>query len=865
MSYFCTIKAKLRMKATLRHILSAVMGGLLFATMVPAQTVPSLKQSDRIHTGTLRCGIPYYLAVGSAEAGLMDAAFICDTAAAPDLRLLLEDLPHFPKEGRSPWRFLASHGAGAGERGYISRSGASAVFRFEGLHVTDPGVRDSTLLLLMDLSLATPGGSHAFVLAGDLEPATVRRELELLSLVLPSGSPQAFTDSYQWQPAPTARFRRLPGGAFASVEVQYRLPRVPKEVLNTVQPYVSSLYAHSLGLILYRRLRTACLSEHIPYGHIDYHFRSTGESDGDELFSLRVTTDEPNVDRVVELLGRTLSAVDRRGVLEAEFADTKDEIQALVRRQGAHQMSNAALTQQCISSVLYGTDLASAPEVATFLTTRDIAPEKETALFNTYASALLDSAANLTLLVSGGSDPDPLDRFRQGWSRRDNYVYSYVKNKSDSRNLSVTPVKTKVRKTATDPISGGEMWFFANGTRVVFKHTDSEFGRFHYGWVLRGGYPEVPGLSDGEGPFVGDMLRLNYVGSMKGIDFFNMLHANGITMDPAVSMQDLRLSGEAPSSELELVLRSLLEVALCRKPDASAYETYRENQRIQIAADAEDPATTMWNTLYPGYRYRGWKEAIALEDDSLAVKADRYFTESFSRHAEGILVLVGDLESSRTQRLLSSWLGALPATPEAPLRPVSIDYQPRSGALTLYRQASAPEEAECSLLAEIPLLYTAANVRILQMTGLWLSDCLDELLTESGLHASVETGFTGYPEGRAHILIRAKSLPAASLPSGINPVDPAEARQVLRRALAYAAKAPMAAGRLETYKRQVGQQVEASLAQGASLVDAVMTRCGEGKDMISRYKQYIGAVTAQDIQNLIGALAEGARVEYVRE
>lgn len=853
----------MRMKAALRYILSAVMGGLLLASSVPAQPVPELKQSDRIHTGTLRCGIPYYLAVGNAEPGLIDAAFICDTAAVGNARGLLEDLPHFAKEQRSPWQFLSAHGAGAGPRGYISESNGSAVFTFEGLRATDAGVRDSTLLLLMDLAQATPGGNHAFILAGDLDPATVRRELDLLSLMLPSGDAQHFSDSYVWVPTDSALFVRLPEGPVASVEARYRMPRVPKEVLNTFQPYISSLYAHTLGLILYRRLRTACLYEHIPYGNIDYSFRSSAESDKDEQFSIRITTDAQNVDRVVELLGKTLASIDRKGVLTGEYADTKQEMHDFVQKS-ASKSPNSALLRQCMASVLYGTNLASAKEVATFLTTRSMAPERETQLFNSYASALLDSAANLTLLVSGGSDPDPLGRFTRSWASEDNYVYSYIKNKSDSRNLSVEPVKTKLKKSAADPISGGEFWTFANGTRVVFKRTTSEFGRFHYGWVLRGGYPEIPDLSDGEGPFIGDMLRLSYIGSMKGIDFFNMLHANDISLEPSVSIQDLRMTGRAPSEELELLIRSLLEIALCRKPDPTALDTYCENQRIKIAA-GEDAAAPMWDVLYPDYRYRSWKEAGGLDDDSLSVKANRYFDSRFARHSEGMLVLIGDLDPGKTQRLLSRYLGALPAAPTQPEYPARIDYQPRSGALTLLRAAQSPEDEGCTLLAEIPLLYTAANVRTLQLAGLWLSDCLDQVLTAYGLHASFEPGFTGYPEGRFHVLIRVHSLPEDSLPASISPVDPAAAAIAVRHAIAYASKTPVPADRLAAYKRLIEQQLTSELASEASLVDAVLTRCAEGKDMISNYKRYISAVTAQDIQTILTALNDGARVEYIRQ
>ena len=387
---------------------------------MPAQQLPALKRHGRYHAGTLRCGVPYTLALSTVDKGLADFALLVDAEAVPDARGLLEDLPHFP--GDRPWRFLAEHGSGLGADGYISRLGDVTVYRFSSLRVSDAMARDSVLLLLTDLILKTPGGNHAILAAGDIDPNSTKTILEHLSMILPATPVQSFRDKYTWKPTAETKFRRVPAdGAVAAIELTYRMPRTPRERLNTVVPYLSSVYSHALGNILYRRIRTACLAEHIPYGDLDFHYRSSADSPGDELFSLRVTTDTARVDQMLDIVAMTLSDIDRNGVLTEEYADETGRLYHHSLRFG-RLLANRVLMDKLIAATLYGCDLASEVEVAKFLTTRSLRKAEEARLMSGYAAALLDSAANLSLTVTGSRDADPLARFREAWGRRDGYI-----------------------------------------------------------------------------------------------------------------------------------------------------------------------------------------------------------------------------------------------------------------------------------------------------------------------------------------------------------------------------------------------------------------------------------------------------------
>lgn len=844
------------MKFRSRYILSAVTAVLLFATTVPAQNLPALKRHGRYHVGTLKSGVPYVLATNAVEKGLADFALICDSLAAPDPGALLEELPHFPKG--SPARFLAEHGAGLGTNGYVNYRGDCLAFQFSGLRVSDPMARDSMFLLLFDLILSTPGGNHAIVAAGDLDPNSSKTALELLSMMLEPTKEQTFAGEAGWKTVDTATLVRqdlLPGqNPFA--EVVYRLPRIPRRQLNTVVPYVSVVYANALGDILYRRLRTVCLAEHVPYGAIDTRYRSSADSPWDEKFTVRVATDSAHIDRMVELLGETLSALDRQGAFTDEYKDATGAIHNFVRRRG-RMMANAYFMEKGLGYFLYGTDLGSEVEVSKFLTSRDMTAEEECRLFNAYTAALIDSAANMTLRVGGSDDPDPMAHFLYGWNRRDGYVHTYVNNKNDALNLNVQPVKAKVKKVAPEPVSGGELWSFANGVDVVFKQTKGDPGNFHFGWLLRGGYPLVPDLADGEGAFVGDMLRIGYVGPLQGLDFYNMLRARGIEMEPNVGMQDLRLTGRCPSGELELLLKSFLELSRNRKPDPNAFETYRENQ-ILLAAEADPVRARMWELLWPADRYTPWKNVASLSDD-LPEKAERYFAERFSRCNDGVIVLVGDLDPVKAKKLLEQYMGAFVTSPVRTTA-VRIPSRPRTGTLTVFREGETPGS---HMLLRIPLLYTAKNVYASELACLYLEDCLDAVLVESGLRYHIEHEFHSYPEGAFQLRIDAWAAEAYAVPKGVEPADPVSAVTALRKALERAAEKPVPDKLLAAYKTRLQETLKDSLTGEESLVEAVLKRFGEGKDLVTTYKQRIDEVSVKDLTTILEDLHSGARVEYI--
>ena len=122
---------------------------------------------------------------------------------------------------------------------------------------------------------------------------------------------------------------------------------------------------------------------------------------------------------------------------------------------------------------------------------------------------------------------------------------TYNISNSDTLTLKKPSGKLKIKTVSPEPLSGGQIWTFDNGIRVIFKNVPKS-GMFHYMWLLKGGYSLLPGIKPGESAYISDMLRLYDVCGMSCYRFADMLSANGITMKGEVTMSDFRISGAAP-------------------------------------------------------------------------------------------------------------------------------------------------------------------------------------------------------------------------------------------------------------------------------------------------------------------------------
>lgn len=844
----------------------------LFATItfsVGAQGLPALQKSPDVVTGSLPNGIQYYLVKNAVSGGFADFALVQKGAVSDELsRNSLTSLRHFQKV--KPYQYLAKQGVGYKKYGYTYSDGYSTSFHFEDVPVSQQAVRDTVLLMLFDICETFPY-SQAIVISGDIDPNEIRQRMGVFSMMVTPRSAASKHEARDWAPSETrqVRFIQAPPQDEATISFSWESARTPSEVMNTAQPLVSEFFARMLGTILTGRAQRILAEEDIALASTAFDYRSSADSPGPELYTFSATVSAADLEFASQVLARMLAELKVTGALPAELANAKQEL--IANAAGHSVLSNAQWVRKCSSAYLYGSNLASQKTLNSIFTSRNVPAGQEIVLFNDFVSALMNPEKGMSIVYEapGVARDDLHSRFEAGWlvgltlSR----AIDHSVNLKDTVSLAVSKTKTKLKSTVAEPVTGGEMWTWSNGMKVIFKKSGSE-GRFSYGFMLNGGLSEVPGLKQGEGGFIGDLLELDNVADFSANSFKDMLRINGISMDTRVTVSHLALLGSAPSSKAELLLKSLAAVANRRSVDADAYRYYRDCERLRISARRRLPEgiqAVVDSLMTPDYPFTESKLETGLTDD-LQDRAEAYFERRFDNCHDGALVIVGDIDSNELKKLLGRYLGSFRTGQGSAVRPRAA-YTMRSGwsTYTVNAEESNLGNGEPCVNVSISALmpFTADKYMAFKVAAVELKRRVAEALAETGMYAEVRDDFALYPSERLSLSISCHPSSAWGLPQDVVMEDPLTVLAAVRKALSELSSAEVPADVIKASKAALSSQTAAGLADPDQLVDVAMMRYSAGKDLVSGYKDKINAVSAAKVKEILSVLSDGAKVEFV--
>ena len=809
-----------------RHIAFLVFGVVL-STMMPAQDLPSFSRADNIRQGTLGSGREYYVVTNKTEEGYADFALVSDREA--DISSL-DSLPHF--FSRNPWRTLSGGGAGIGKGGWLRSTGTGSVFHFSDIPTGDKTFKDSTLLMLFDL--------------------------EIFSMMLPPAADSGEGRVYSWNPSPAPSLTISSAEGLPSVTVSYRAPRTDREYMATALPYISSMYASELGEIVSRRVGRSLESRGIPFASVSSEYLGSSSADGDECWSVTVSTAADGLLEASRTVSAVLSSIKAGGVSAQEYADARASYSSLRVRRGAETLlSNEYYIERCVAAFLRGADLSSPSDVVSYFSKRSIADTTELRLFNNYASALLDRDRNLSLQFSTDSvfftASNALAEFRYAWDNPRNGG-PQLSSGRDSLGLNDHVSKIRIKSEQPDQLSGGVLWTASNGMKVVWRKVNTP-GTFRWGYLLKGGYALIPGFKAGEGAFASDMLSLYSVGGLKAEDFANMLSSNGIEISYKVSMTDTRLTGSAPSSKLRLLLKSLVSLSNERIPDEQAFARYLDSERLRLSAGMS-LEEEMKERLFPGDIYSSVKRAENLHDD-LQERAEAYFEERFSRAGDGILVLAGDLDEQALRRALGRSLGNF-RTSAGRLKAPRISSPAIAGSVSYEQPGGTPG---IHAIFSLPLSYTGENRMAAYMASMILKRKLSAALVPWGMSVEVRTEASAYPDERFTLFVDCLRAPAGSVPDELLSSDISEALTQFRRTISDAGSSAPPEAVLSSFKKSLVSEISLEMEDAEAIVEAVLIRYADGKDVVTRYKEKINSVSAARVREILSSLSGAPKVE----
>ena len=838
------------MRRFLTYVLCSVLLG--FSISMPAQNLPALQKDGTITTGALSNGISFYLVTNSTMKGVADFALVrkgmTDSLAA---RSELSSLPHFNKT--VPYKFLSRKGIGCRPDGYISYVEDATLFRFDDVPMFDVAASDTTLLMLFDIIAAKPC-PHAVVISGDINPAAIIEKMKVFSLMVPSRTTSYQPKAYSWTPAEETDYSFVPSPV-ASVEVDFRSPRTPADQMNTIQPFISKLFSLELADLVKYRLRESLVSRDIPVRSISVRNIGSGESSGDEHFVVKVEMAEDQLIPATMALSSTLAELGTKPIGKDEYRSYRER----VLKSLAKSPTNEEMVLQCVSNYLFGGDLTTSPTKVKYFTSKNMSVESEAALFNNYTSALLGDTDDATVRWPGSSDE--YDEwtyqmvFKSTWNvvaMLDKPTYYWTVSARDTSTFGADKGKTKLKNIAAEPMSGGDMWTFANGMRVIYKKMATG-GKFCYSMMIKGGFSTVRDLPWGEGAFFSDMMGLHRIAGLSPGSFEKVLRANGIDFQTKVSASDMRICGSAPSNHYALVVKALLSVANERKMDLSGFEAYR---KMEISMMDRSPLDSL---MYPENNYTEVKAPAGLAPTTLS-DAEAYFSKEFLRCSDGVIVFVGDLPVETVQKYLAKTIGGFRISKSVTPRSVA-SLNLRAGTTTFTGNGDTPG-VSIGIAGAYP--FSTENSMAFKSACLSLARRLSGEMAQLGYHVRMDNRFFTFPREVADVRLTLTPVPESGLPEGVEVgTEPEKVLIAARKTIDEVLSGPISGPELASCKALLANDYSISLADPANYADAILMRYSSGKDVLTSYNEKINGISADKIKEVFSALAGGMRVEYV--
>lgn len=759
---------------------------LVSSTIMPplfAQNLPLMPEDPAVHHAVLPDGLSCYVAENPYVKGFADYALVCRESGRT--LISLRDVP-----------------------------------------AANESVTDSILIrMMMEVeSLAVPSGL-AVIACGDLKADDMMRKLRYMSYMIPASEPvPGAVLSSQKQSEVVFEVQTDDAVGLATVVAHWRAPRTPVSLMNTVQTAVYEKTVHEMGTIVCSRVRKALREGRIPVADVVFRHVGSLEMVSDETFRFEVTVRDTSVAEAEAALRATLASVDAYGASANELIMAEDVyFSGLDSRRYGYDRTNAAYVQMCRRAFLMNTPLAASSQRLDFLRSKSISAQSREQIFSGIASALIDMSSDV------GSDA----------------LKPYF-NASDTLAFPSAGPAVKLRSSKKEPLSGGVVWTFSNGFRVIYKKMETG-GKIHYTLAMNGGYGDVTDLANGEGAFMSDYLDLCNISGMSARDFKRTLMLAGITMKQQVNLSNIMITGEVRDGNAPLLMKALLAVANERSRNAEDVAYYIQSEGLRLQYAPADVRTVVDSLMCPDYKYSPYKSEGNVSED-FAAKAEGLFARMSSKMNDGVLVLVGDMDESDLRKAILPYVGGFRTT-EGFSRRTVVQYQPVSGSMT-YNVDGPYDMMMVALSARLPM--TADNYMAAEAAAMVMKHIVSDALAPYGVDVQLRYARMIYPEDRLSVMLMIRGEDVSQ-----------DMLSAMRRAVAGASGSDVEADYIAACKAYMKHKYAVQMKEPAYWLQAMAMRYLDGKDYTTGYASKIDAVTENDVRRILDLLEMGSKIEYI--
>jgi hypothetical protein len=135
-------------------------------------------------------------------------------------------------------------------------------------------------------------------------------------------------------------------------------------------------------------------------------------------------------------------------------------------------------------------------------------------------------------------------------------------------------------------------------------------------------------------------------------------------------------------------------------------------------------------------------------------------------------------------------------------------------------------------------------------------------LADQGASADLSTRLELFPDERFTIYINCHPCPESGLPAGVSPGSQTELLDAVRSVTRRLDAIPVTESAVRAAKASLLKELENRYADPETLIEDVLVRYSEGKDLVSDYKAAVQRVSVAGVQEVLKLLSGGGEVEY---
>lgn len=449
-------------------------------------------------------------------------------------------------------------------------------------------------------------------------------------------------------------------GYLADMRLSFRFHSLPSELKLSAIPFVSEYMNAMTSYILEDRLLIASnKSINSQIVDIDYSFGNYYGLKNEEAIKFRISTIPSNADTVFFNTIKEIRRLSKTGVTNDEFVRARERYYKTLRHKYyiRNYADNSNYAHRCIDNFLKGYSLASVELKTEYLETVKL--EVTLKQFDTYVRAVMSDDSMFSI---GMVFPDNENFIVPSKEKiRNIYMEAFFEPVTNFENVPV-PMKLinneLVAGTIIDkidePISNSVQLVLSNGARVIIKNTKNNIGKIDFVAIAKGGLSlmKSPQFIDQK------VLNLGRLGAESAFSISRLMKDKKIDLERKISLYADYLEGSFYQDDAQMFLELVNLYFTNYGADQKAFENYQHIVTEKDKFQKETPEA-IFRDEFSKIQYSRQIPPADYDNSHYYRNIVDFMNKRLSNAADYVFVFVGDLDPSKIEPIILKYIGSL--------------------------------------------------------------------------------------------------------------------------------------------------------------------------------------------------------------